>query len=361
MEDVYRTLGGAVDLWDLPNSIDNDGFDATEFWLHHRSDKVEVKHRFVTPAERDAWLTTRFIASPTPGHDQSLLARFVWLVADSETRSVNLSDTSQKVLRKHFCLTLAHGFFKTFITGVTAFPRVAKPTEDRRAYAFCYGPKLAAIWSHARFAGATAAAEGITEGIIYARADPKNNIQQDQKPMLQTFLSMITINPHLARSSTFPVYLFSLLLGQQIDETQSEIRKAIRAVETRTGFHTFQSRKEMPNPAELMSLSATTSGHATKLAAVDRKSQMIDRLLKFIVTMVDEDEKHAADKNIPIPGATTELNQFSLLRHNVDVLKERLAMQSLDTQYTLTRVQIQIEAVSARLLLFLAVVAAVVK
>ncbi|OAA51383.1 hypothetical protein BBO_01330 [Beauveria brongniartii RCEF 3172] len=115
-----------------------------------------------------------------------------------------------------------------------------------------------------------------------------------------------------------PALLLAMQLGFEIDLTQSRIKVVVSDIEAKTGYHIFENRVAASAHARLGQLAMRASGSATKLASIDRK-----RASAAGPSM--RDAQH-------------------LLRHHVSILKERLEMQMLDTQYTMKRVDIQINA-----------------
>lgn len=349
MEDIYRTLSHSVDLWKLPPASDNEAFEATEFWLHHVSNKVKVKTVLVSPNDRECWL--KEYAKGTDDKPESLLARFVWLVADRDENRVNLSENAQNILLKAFGLGLAREYFKTFVTGVAALPPVSRPEIEQRSYAFAYGPKMGAIWSHSQFKNPSIR-EGITQGLIFTskmqKKSKQTNFQETEQKQdtLQELLQGIPCNPRICRSPSFPAYLFGLLLSLQIDSKQRSILEQVQKVESATGYHEFESRRltKLARDLELPTLSVITSGHATKLASITRKHKMIERLLEFITKTVNESPGPENPSGVQKLDFAVDGN--ALLKANVDVLQQRLAMQLMDREYILTRVGIQMDAVS---------------
>ena len=352
MDEIYHIIGD--DLWKLPESSSVDVIQATEFWLHHETNKVKATTRKIEPIHREAWLNERKRGTgPTA---ESLLVRIVWVVASTET--ISLSTSAQTVLFKRFGLQLAGKYFRTFYSGVAALPRVFKPEFDQRAYAFCYGPKIGATWSHSIFKGSSAG-ECITECLIFSRAPPKREKEstehstpdKDELKELQRFLEKVPWNAEICRSSAFPAYLFSLILSRDISETQAKIVKSIRTIESLTGFHEYANRKDGidDNEQSLVDWSGECSGHAAKLASATRKAQVLRKLLEFITKTVDEDAKFQSGLVPPSGDEDSGPNGGSLLKANVELLQNRLDMQQIEVEHTLKRAEIQIEAVSSLL------------
>lgn len=351
MDDFYLTAG-ADDMWQLPSESKVHDIETTEIWLKHSSNKVKVNTHTIDEKSRDEWLSRH--AKGSGKEAQSLLGRFVWLVADND--NINLSQRVREILLEKFGLNLAHTYFKSFTTGITALPRKSKPEYDRRAYAFCYGPKIAAIWSHTIFKGERAG-QCVTEGLIFMRAPPPKT-DADGKPVvatgavknpqrvLQGFLETIPLSPSVCRSSAFPAYLFSLLQSREISKTQADIARRIREVEGRTGFHYFESRPTPIDRRHLGNLAAKVGGFATKLAGVDRKRNMAEKLLNFITRNIEDDARHKARLAQHAENEVADSEEEHPLKCSAETLRERLEMQAMDTEYTKKRVEIQIEGVS---------------
>ncbi|OAA42253.1 hypothetical protein NOR_05102 [Metarhizium rileyi] len=120
----------------------------------------------------------------------------------------------------------------------------------------------------------------------------------------------------------------------------------IRGVEKRTGYH---KRSE----GELEELLAKTSGSASKLASTSRKSKVLEKLLSFTNQTLEEfetrDQAQRQDATRNCCQATPDSIdvsplEHSVLRSHVSVLKDRQEMQCTDIEYTLTRVQVQSDA-----------------
>lgn len=345
-DDIYQILGSVIDLWELPTRGDNEYVDTTEFWLDRKKNTVKVSSRKIAPDERSAWFDER-----TQGEGdktKSLLARFVWVEANAPEHHISLALSVQQHVVQKFGLTLAHHYFKSNLSGVNAFPRVAKSHADRRSYAFCFGPKRAAIWSQTVPKDATS--EPFIEGIFFLQAMPRGRTWTDGMPggsaaQFQKLIERAPWAPEVVRSSAFPAYLNALVFSKEITQTVAERSAQIRSIESRTGFHEYQGRGEPFEPDEILhEVSARASGISTKLASVTRKAQMTEKLLDFIDQMVEEDHYHFESQR---PDSQPPRGPGKhLLTKNVSVLKQRLEMQAAETAYALKRVQTQSTVVS---------------
>jgi hypothetical protein len=262
-------------------------------------------------------------------------------------------------LLERFGLGLGDRYFKTFYSGVTGLPRVSGPELDQRTYAFFYAPKIAATWSHSVSKGSPDG-ESITEGLIFTRAplrrtrsmlwrqEMKKKIEKKKKRSLkqvQRFLEAVPWNANACRSPTFPAYLFSLMLSREMNDTQAAITRSIQQIESRTGYHEFVNRDEIGDSNGLAELSARASGHAIKLASVKRKGQVVEKLLDCITEAVDEETAYQNGVAPPSVGGWDSRLGGDMLKDNAGVLRKRLEMRRIEVEYTLKRVEIQIQAV----------------
>ncbi|CAH0018439.1 unnamed protein product [Clonostachys rhizophaga] len=337
MEEVYNTLTlTGAKWWDLQHSPNEETFKATQFWLDQTSKAVEVEIQTVEPAQRDAWLKRR-----TDDKGRTLIARYVWLSATGPNKNeINLTKVVQNTLCEQFGLKTAYKYFHTFVSGVASLPRESTPEFERQAFAFCFGPKLAAIWSHRLSKTST---DDITEGIIFTQGDA---VQQTYL----RFISKIPWNHGICLSSAFLAYLFSMVLCSEIDTLQKTILQGVKEIEGETGFHGFAERKKKLEQGRslateaMVEMSAKASGFTTKLAGTGRKSDMIEQLLELMLKRASEDRANRERLASGRKAKDKEPNGAPILRAHVEVMRQRMKMQSSETKYIQERVQIQISA-----------------
>ncbi|POR34676.1 Uncharacterized protein TPAR_05130 [Tolypocladium paradoxum] len=340
MEEIYQNLS-ILNQWGSDSSNET-SFDVTELWLEDASGKIKPRHQTVEAGGVHRWLSQH--KKGFGDQAQSLVMRFVWVDVDVKDKVIRLSDSVRDVLLDNFGLKLAYGYSRSVISGVTAFPlRPSDPDFDQRTYSFCYIPKIASIWSHRRSTKPDGPAP-VTQCIMFVQGDERKALKQGLQ---------VSWDLSIYRNPMFPAFALSLLLGAQIDQSNGGIKVQLRKVEKRTGYSTFASRQgEEAATEELGNLSAQTSGSAAKLASTMRKTKTLERLLDFILKMVDEDESRlrlgAANDTVQNdsidPVSQSALDGCELLKTHVDLLKERQKNQLLDTEYILKRVQVQIDA-----------------
>ncbi|CAG9992628.1 unnamed protein product [Clonostachys byssicola] len=337
MEEVYNTLTlTGAKWWDLQHSPNEETFKATQFWLDQTSKAVRVEIQTVEPAQRDAWLERR-----TDDEGRTLIARYVWLSATGPNKNeINLTKAVQSTLCERFGLRTAYKYFHTFVSGVASLPRETTPEFERQAFAFCFGPKLAAIWSHRLSRTST---DDITEGIIFTQGDAV------QQKYLQ-YISKIPWNHGICLSSAFLAYLFSMVLCSEIDALQKKILQDVKEIEGETGFHGFAERKKKLEQGRslateaMVEMSAKASGFTTKLAGTGRKSDMIEQLLELMLKRASEDRANRERLASGRKATEDEPDGGPILDAHVEVMRQRMKMQGSETKYIQERVQIQISA-----------------
>ncbi|KAF4124322.1 hypothetical protein GMORB2_4988, partial [Geosmithia morbida] len=373
---VFRIISQGVNsgkLPDFPNSVQSTvNISVIDFWLYHGNNKhVRCKKEIVPPNSQEEFLNKRV------GDDgESLLFRLVWATADSDYPENNLSRSIRERVLGHFGLGFAYQYANTFFSGITSLSSERLQDSYRQAHVFCYKPNMGAVWSHTVPKGDKGFTECLVMSHISGNDSPEKGAEQAAKSLekLYRLLSSIAWDPNLCRSAAFPAYLFSLMLGMEMDATMYETVMELRTIESMTGHHSYKHRKNWNGAGDpgdqastagqdgdgaggvaassagkayihasqyghhgeaatrkrleadaLAELSSEVPGHATKLASVRRKAKVVKELLDFIKAMSGDDEK--------------------LMRDNAGVLQQRLEMQKMEAQHLRERVEIQIQAV----------------
>lgn len=361
MNEIYEKLAQAGQLatsaGELPLEFDNHAraCDTYEVWVHNDNGTVVQRFPKIESAKVPHWLENGGGTDANPGH--TLLLRLVLVTIQTapatKKKTVKIAKATHSQLLDAFGLKLANDFLKSTITSVTAFPKVnVAPGAKLCSYAFNHAPKLAAIWSQVRYTGEEGRNnQAPTQGIIYmtedrGTSDAIGHRSDEKSPATPGFtpgnmLKKLLASPFCADlylNSMAPALILAMLLGFEIDLTQSRIKVAISDIETKTGYHTFRSRATGSTTADQLGrLAVQASGSASKLASVERKSAAVQKVLNFIAKELDR--QGSAD------ASSAALNAQELLRHHVGVLEQRLEMQMLNTRYTMKRVDIQINAV----------------
>lgn len=342
MEEIYQKLS-LSDLWKITKPGNETSFDVTEVWLNHVSGKINIEQFRVTAASFPSWLETE--TRQTSSAEQSLLQRIAWLDIDVNERQIKLAKLIRNKLVDKFGLGLASSYFSTYVTGITSLPTSSDAVGERRSFALSHAPKLAALWCQQRFSREIQRPP-ITRAVIY--------MPEEAKKRARDFLNL-TWHESLYHNAMFPAFLMAIQLEFETDKVQEVIKTSIREIEQRTGYHQFASKADKLALGDLGPLAASASGYAAKLASVERKSKAVSKILEFMRQSIQESRAQyrasvdATSYDLPWAAAIEKSN--ALLDHHITVLNDRLQMQMVDTDYTLTRVKIQIEAVSKPLVM----------
>ena len=330
MDEIYQKLSDCN-----PHKPKNDPnvirLEYTELWRQHPSGNVQCHSDGISVGEVPTWLDK--VTRNNNGVQESLMMRIVWTEFNFDQFYLGLPVKTKDELVNKFDLGMAYGYLPSTITGVNAFPKSTKPGAEHETFAFCYLPKLAAIWSHHRFTGPSAR-QPITYGLILADEPQRKFLQKQLKSKW---------NATLSQHPMFLAFLFSFMFDLECLKTVNGLKERIRSVETETWSNrSDDSTLKRAALGELEDFFIDMGNAASKLASVDRKSKSLEGLLDFIMKQVGEAKPIAQQPST----ANGQVTGDDLIRNHVSVLRNRHVQQGLDTQFTLKRVQVQMEAVS---------------
>ncbi|KAH8679216.1 hypothetical protein BGZ61DRAFT_396048 [Ilyonectria robusta] len=315
MEDLHHHLGRRS-LWDKYDVPKSPTFDVTEIWGYDGSDSASCDHRTISSADVSSWLDEPAEKLLYP-RTHRRLARFVWVGENPKTSRHAPSTGVLSQIIEAWSLEQASDYSRSSFAGVAALP----PRGDTRIFTVTYHPKIALAWSNSTIGGVTH-----TQAVAFTGPEQRTE-------MLNILVSRW--RPDVLSHPVFPAFLCSLALSGEFDDTTEGIKADVREVEVRTGHHRFSHRQERPAAGELGNLSARMSGCAAKLANGSRKLSVRDSIYTLSSSPLSP---LATFQEKPNTSAAT------LLSHHVDVLQQRLAMQSVDNEYVRQRVQVQIAA-----------------
>ncbi|KAM0343158.1 hypothetical protein ACHAPU_008907 [Fusarium lateritium] len=322
MDEIYHKLA-EFNPRRITHSQDILSFKYSELWCRDDTGIVDYHEGITTIPDVPSWLATETRTLATG--PESLLLRLVWPKFILDEKRVELPEDAKEQILEKFGLGLAYSYFPSCVAGANAFPKIVKPEADQEAYAFCYAPKLASIWSYTRFRP-PASRPGITCGIILAG-------DKEQEYLNQLLKSRSKWSFGTASHAMFPAFLFAFMFHVEIEETQHKMKPGIQQIEARTGYSDFKTERKKPAAGELGSLSAQMSGFAVRLASTERKDKTLQKLLEFVQYQLS-----------PGHGTTPEADE--LMKSHVGVLQKRLVMQAMDREYLLKRIQIQIDVLN---------------
>ncbi|RBR20965.1 uncharacterized protein FIESC28_05117 [Fusarium coffeatum] len=305
------------------HSPDVISFKFSDLWCNDDAEIVDYNEGYVSIPDVASWLATE--TRDGARGQESLVLRFIWPKFILDDNRVGLPEDAKNQILEKFGLHLAYDYFSSCVAGVAAFPEVVNNDTSQQAYAFCYAPKLASIWSHTRPRFA-ASRPGVTCGIILASDDE----QEGLKALLKS-KSKWQLNT--ASNAMFPSLLFAFMFQGEIEVTQNNMKPGIQQIEARTGYSDFKTQRKHIAAGELGSLSAQMSGFAVRVASTERKDKTLQKLLEF------------ARAHVSL-GDSTAYKADELMRNHIGVLQSRLTMQAMDREYMLKRIQIQIDVLN---------------
>lgn len=179
----------------------------------------------------------------------------------------------------------------------------------------CNHSKFVFTWSRDAEAGVTS--------VICVADRSKLDVLQDM--MEKEFIQK------LAHHEMTPALMSALMSSKEIDVDARTVKKLVREVEERTGYHEWTGRGEDSARGDLVGLSARMSGCGSRIESNIRKSGVIAEFSHFIHKHLEEDKDFERKKEL------LALNE---------VIERRTAMQVLNLKYILARIRTQREAVS---------------
>lgn len=308
--------------------------ETTELWVQQSTGNIKPYSERIDVSRVSEWLEEE--TRERKGEQEVLMLRLIWVNFNSATFCLGLPKTTKDELVTKFQLEKAYDYLPSTITGINAFPETKNSGSDYETFAFCYLPKLAAIWSHKR-SSSSPTRRPVTYGLLLA--------DEKQKGFLQKALQT-KWHPDLSEHPMFLAFLFSFMFDLECLKTVNDMKERIRPVEMETWSNrSDDSTLKRAALGELEDAFIDMGNAASKLASVDRKSKSLEGLLNFIMEQVGEAPPTPAGSQQTLI-ARGKSNGDDLIRHHVSVLRRRHGQQGLDTNFTLKRVQVQMGAVS---------------
>lgn len=288
----------------------------TEIWRSqgNEPDGTISVHRDVNRQELLGWLqrTNGTGPSAVPNIERNCVLRIVWILLDTKRRIVDIDPVLFEETCGAFRHQLAQTYCKTQYAGIGS---IIDQETGKNVYYLCNHPKLAFTWSRDTEAGVTS----VTCVVDRCKLD-----------ILQEMVEKEFVQ-RLADHEMTPALMSALMSSKEVDIETSEVKKLVREVEVRTGYHEWTGRVEDSARGDLVGLSARMSGCGARVDSNTRKLGVIAEFGRFI-------RKHLEDEN-------DAESQKELLALN-DIVERRTAMQVLDLEYTNSRIRTQKEAVS---------------
>ncbi|KAI9692916.1 MAG: hypothetical protein M1822_004911 [Bathelium mastoideum] len=309
MPSIHHYLGDTQNVWEQFNCSICKDFSVSEIWEGTERDATTTLHRKVSNEDLLGWLDR------TDGENHEIEAnvkrkcvfRIVWVLRDTKRCVNDIDSCLLEKLRAAFSHQLAQKYLQTQYAGIGS---TTNKTTGEEAYFLCNHPKLAVSWSQKAEAG--------TISVICIADRLKLNILQDlvERRFIQ----------ELSHSKLTPALICAILSSKEIDIEAGEVKKLIREVEVRTGYHQWAGRSEGPARGDLVSLSARMGGCGSRIESNTRKLGVVLEFGHFIHARLEEEQ--------------SVKNKDELLSIN-HIIERRTAMQTIDLKYIQFRIQTQ--------------------
>lgn len=337
MDEIFQKLNLANNLWQTQKCRHQKFFEATDVWLYPATGEIDVDSQTVQESNLKTWLADEVRGSDSQA--RFLLQRFVWVEIDVKGREIMLDSSIGKTLIKSFKLSLANGYLTSATSGITAFPPSPSENGEVSTFALGHAPKIAATWSQEHFTS-WLGRPATTRSMVFMA---KESIEATQGFLKKSWTASLYHN------NMFPAFLLAIQMGMEISDSQRKDIEKVHKIERSTGFHTFTHRAEGDIIKDSGKLVVFTSGLAAKLASMERNSKVLRMLLDFVASTIDQ--KSAAMKTFEKQEEDDQWlrakkESRELLSHHISVLRNRLAMLDLETDYLTKRVKMQTESVS---------------
>ncbi len=243
--------------------------------------------------------------------NKKCVLRIVWIQHDTKLRL----DSIDRVTFQKLCLEFDHQHAQTYLrTQYAGIGSIDNPTSGETFF-LCNHPKLAVTWSRNL--------ESKVVSVICTGDSFKLEVLQNliERQFIQ----------EMAHWDTLPALMCSILSSKEVDIEAGDVKRIVRQVEARTGYHEWSNIFEGPARGDLVSLSAKVTGGGSRAASNTRKLGIIADFCQFI-----RKRMRAGRDIIGLDGVAPM----------VEIIEQRTAMQTLDLKYVQYRVQAQKEAVS---------------
>jgi hypothetical protein len=291
MASVHHYLNQAQVIWQQFSSSAVEHVAVTEIWRTKekiRNATISI-HREVSKPELSSWLQhTNGVGSHTePAVEKHCVLRVVWVHFEKKQRIIDIDAVFFEELCAAFRHQPAQTYCKTQYAGIGS---TIDQETGRSIHFLCNHSKFVFTWSRDAEAGVTS--------VICVADRSKLDVLQDM--MEKEFIQK------LAHHEMTPALMSALMSSKEIDVDARTVKKLVREVEERTGYHEWTGRGEDSARGDLVGLSARMSG-------------------------CEEDKDFERKKEL------LALNE---------VIERRTAMQVLNLKYILARIRTQREAVS---------------
>jgi hypothetical protein len=317
MASIHHYLSETQEVWEQFRFSPTEDIAVSEIWRsdERRSDATVTIHRKVSKQHLPGWLyqTSENHQWIDINIKRKCLFRVVWVLRDTKQRLNHVDAVLFEEVSVAFRHQLAQNYYKTQYAGIGS--TIDEKTGEE-IFFLCNHPKLAITWSQG-------VETGVTSMICVA---DKYKLDTLQELVGSKFIQ------DLAHVKMTPALMSAVLSSKEIDIETGGVKKQVREVEVRTGYHEWTGRCDDSAAGDLVGLSAKMSGCGIRTESNIRKLGVITEFSHFVC------ENSKSEKNGESINKLLSLNR---------IIERRTAMQTLDLKYSLYRIQTQKEAVSS--------------
>jgi len=317
MASIYHYLCQTQIVWEQLNFSRAETVAVSEIWTANK-DKFDVPisiHQQVIKQDLSKWLhqTGGTYIRTDDTIERRCVFRMVRVLRDAKSRITDVDGGLFEDISVAFRHQLAQKYCETQYAGIGS---IIDEDTSGEVYFLCTHPKLAVTWSQDAETGVTS--------VICLTDRSKLNILQDL--VGSRFIQDLT---HLR---TMPALMCALMISKEVDVKKGNVRKLVRQVEVRTGYHEWTLRAEDSAQGDLVEMSARMSGCGIRIESNTRPLALNVELGQFLRENMEEgNDANSRDKLLPL----------------IRVIERRTAMQVLDLKYIQSRIRTQKEAVSS--------------
>ncbi|CAN9426278.1 unnamed protein product [Alternaria alternata] len=317
MASVHHYLNQAQVIWQQFSSSAVEHVAVTEIWRTKekiRNATISI-HREVSKPELSSWLQhTNGVGSHTePAVEKHCVLRVVWVHFEKKQRIIDIDAVFFEELCAAFRHQPAQTYCKTQYAGIGS---TIDQETGRSIHFLCNHSKFVFTWSRDAEAGVTS--------VICVADRSKLDVLQDM--MEKEFIQK------LAHHEMTPALMSALMSSKEIDVDARTVKKLVREVEERTGYHEWTGRGEDSARGDLVGLSARMSGCGSRIESNIRKSGVIAEFSHFIHKHLEEDKDFERKKELlalnEVIERRTAMQLFNLISANDSASAQHIAEQS---------------------------------
>lgn len=318
MESLYKYLDQQgppiVDL-----KFEDDECDVEVSGPIHFESQVETKPFKLRDEPLLSWLKDQSSDSDSEQHAPSL--KMAWISTAEGSWQCHIKKGIYDLVLQNFGIEKACNLAFTASSSIARFKGDSEEEDGVSSYHLLIGDVAMIAWSYNLNTH-------LTQGMVMS----DQWLVEDMQTLLQHQKNLIG-HPMAV------MYYSAVVLGIMIDRSCQRVDVVVGEVEKRTGYHDWGAFGGGIAQGDYSTLSAKMSGSASVLANAKRCAKFLDEMLSFAMENTDLSPAHPHYAQL-----VQNAKEYRM------VLKKRLVVQEIHTEYLLHRTQNQLTAVSSRIL-----------